>query len=155
MRQWDIPEVSGNGAALGSVLTILVGMKNFHYLSEVNMHPSSVLTWCQYRRTASLKVRMFLQNMHIDFFPFLLTVDIKEDREYFFPLEKGMETTVEGKITWSGSISSTFFYGVNIFVQLNFLVSCLSSFPKSTHKNANGTEYYHIERVIILLLGKH
>lgn len=69
-----------NGAALGSVLTILVGMKNFHYLSVVNMQSSSVLTWCQYR-TASLKVRMFLQNMLIDFFPVLLTVDIKEDRE--------------------------------------------------------------------------
>lgn len=117
MRPWDIPEVSGNGAALGSVLTILVGMKNFHYLSVVNMQPSSVLTWCQYRRTASLKVRMFLQNMHIDFFPFLLTVDNQgRQRIYFFPLKKGMETTVEGKITWSGSIYSTFFYGVNIFV---------------------------------------
>lgn len=37
------PGASGNGAALGSVLTIFIGMKNIHYLSGVNVQPSSGL----------------------------------------------------------------------------------------------------------------
>jgi len=44
MRHGAILEASGNGAALGSVLTIFIGMKSFHYLSVVNIQLSSVLT---------------------------------------------------------------------------------------------------------------
>lgn len=140
MRPWDIPEVSGNGAALGSVLTILVGMKNFHYLSVVNMQPSSVLTWCQYRRTASLKVRMFRQNMHIDFFPFLLTVDNQGRQRIFFSSKERNGSYCRRKnymvrkylfylLLWHEYICT-----LHILIKLYFLVSCLSSFPKSTHK---------------------
>lgn len=54
MRPWAILEASGNDAALGSVLTIFIGMKDFHYLFVVNMQPSSVLALCQYARVQSL-----------------------------------------------------------------------------------------------------
>lgn len=79
------PGASGNGAALGNVLTIFIAMNSFHYLSGINMQPSSGLMLCQYacvqplwNRTAYFKVRHFLQSMRIDF---LLAVDIKKDKE--------------------------------------------------------------------------
>lgn len=82
------PGASGNGAALGSALTIFIGVKNFHYFSGVNVQPSSGLMPCQYayvqslwNKTAYLKIRHCLLSMHIDF---LLAVDIKTKNNFFF-----------------------------------------------------------------------
>lgn len=107
------PGASRSGAAFGSVM-IFISMKNFHYLSGVNMQPFSGLTLCQYtcvqslwnQRIAYFKVRHFLHSMHIDF---LLAVDVKKDNNFFCQQKSGRENNVERKITWSRSRYFSYF----------------------------------------------
>lgn len=102
------PGASGNGAALGSVLTIFVGIKNFHYFSGVNMQPSSGLTLCQYTCVQSLWKRRTAKNKTFSSkyaYRFSACSGHKGRQRIIFSSRQksGRENNVERKITWSKS----------------------------------------------------